>query len=371
MPCGDQCDECRAYECADDARGLSHECPAMREKVNDLDGLKEKGVVEITYHDNGAESPYELRPPFSVERPEGSGNFMRLYDDARKLVAYLGIPKAGNQRDLKTIVGTGFLLEHDNTIYLVTAGHVAQLLEDRPVGIRLNDRENQARVLTFNEIKWWFHPDPTVDVAATEFRTPEWADVSPWHTKWMVTLFKRETKNIGAGDMVHIVGAFKFLPGTKRNMPTVHTGHIALMADDEPIPVKHWKTEGYLIEAQTLDTLSGSPVLVRRSLPAKMKIPELDSNALNVWLHGSMWMLGLWHGAWYGKPKEKGRVPGKDVRIPAGMGICVPAIKIIDVLERPELKTKRTNAKAAEAARVVPELQSAELASAGGEDMLI
>jgi len=295
---------------------------------------------------------------------------MRLYDDARKLVVYLGYPKAGNNRDLRTIVGTGFLIEHDNTSYLVTAGHVAQLLEDRSVGVRLTDRRNFARVLEFSNIKWWFHQDASVDVAAMEFSTPEWADVSPWHTKWFVTAFKRGTKNIGAGDMAHIVGAFKFLPGTKRNMPTVHTGHIALMADEEPIPIKHWRTEGYLIEAQTLDTLSGSPVLVRRSLTTKMKISNLDSKPLNVWLHGSLWLLGLWHGAWYGKPKERGRIPGNDVRIPAGMGICVPAIKIIEVLERAELKTNRAKVKAAEAARNAPELQSAEPAFATGDDIL-
>src|SRR5438477_8756683 len=121
------------------------------------------------------ESPFELRQPFTVQRPEGSGTFVRLYDDVRNCVVYLGFPRAGHETALDA-EGTGFLVSYTGYgDYVVTAAHVAKALEDAPFGIRLNDRQGHARVVHVDKVKWWYHPDTTVDVAVMEYVPPEWA----------------------------------------------------------------------------------------------------------------------------------------------------------------------------------------------------
>jgi hypothetical protein len=293
---------------------------------------------------------------------------VRLNDDVANCVVYLGIPADLRGEDLD-IFGTGFLVACGGKFgnYIITAAHVAKYL-DAPFGVRLNDKNGKACLVRVQSTTWWRHPtDDKVDVAVMQFDVPEWADVSPWIPKWYVSESKRKTKNIGAGDLAHIVGLYKWLPGHARNTPIVHTGHIAMMFQ-EPIACKDWRQaqpekhpliniEGHLIEAQTLDGLSGSPVFVRRSIPAMMVIPEVQKDPLGVWLHGSLWLLGLWHGAWFGDPAEelKKKFIGP-IKVSAGMGIVVPATKILEVLNRQELLEMRNAEKAREdAEKVLPE----------------
>src|SRR5438552_2127913 len=89
------------------------------------------------------EFPFELRPPRRIERPEGSGTFVRLSEDIRRSVVYLGYRKPGTEYEI-TPVGTGFLLHMGvpDGGYLVTAGHVAKDLEDGAFDIRLNESYN-------------------------------------------------------------------------------------------------------------------------------------------------------------------------------------------------------------------------------------
>mgnify|MGYP003345749405 CR=1 FL=1 len=106
---------------------------------------------------------------------------MRLHDDLRKCVVYLGDPAPNDETGLSLVRGTGFMVFHGKFAgsYLITAGHVAKEFEDRPFGIRLNDRSSLARVDRIDEAKWWYHPDSTVDVAVMQYEPPDWADVSP------------------------------------------------------------------------------------------------------------------------------------------------------------------------------------------------
>lgn len=283
---------------------------------------------------------------------------MRLYDDVRDSVVYLGFPRAGHEGMLDA-EGTGFLVSYTgHGDYIVSAAHVAKVLEGVPFGVRLNDKQDRARVEHVDEVKWWYHPDTTVDVAVMEYMPPPWAKTSPWIARWFISDFKRETKDIGAGDLAYIVGMYHYLPGTTKNIPIVHTGHLAMMA--ERIPAKDWRAadpdkaapieiEGFLVEAQTLEGLSGSPVFVRRSIHAMVEIPDLQQTPVNVWWHGSLWCLGLWHGAWYGEPTKEKRIRRTGpVKVPAGMGVVIPAQKILDVLNRPELVAKRSAADANE-----------------------
>lgn len=279
---------------------------------------------------------------------------MRIYDDIQKTVVYLGIPIAGEPTAIEAHA-TGFVVDCDGQLYIVTAAHVAEHLGDGGFAARLNDKDCAGRVVHIDHAHWWRHPqEDNVDVAVVEFDPPEWADVSPFIPKWFLTAFKRETKDIGAGDLAHIVGLYHFVPGTKKITPIVHTGHIAMMDDDELLDARDWRSatpkrlamQGYLVEAQTLDGLSGAPVFVRRSISAKVHVPDIDPNPLGVWWTGSLWLLGLWHGAWFGEPEAgKGINRRGSVKVPVGMGVVVPAIKILEVLQHPGLVARRQQRK--------------------------
>ena len=73
---------------------------------------------------------------------------------------------------------------------------------------------------------------------------------------------------IGIGDICYAVGLFRLMAGSRRNLPVIHTGRIALIPEDERIPVQDWLNpngprkhiEGYLVKLQNLKGLSGSPV---------------------------------------------------------------------------------------------------------------
>lgn len=320
----------------------------------------------MTYRVDTLPLLFDVSPPRVVERPAGSGTYVRLSDDARACIVYLGIPGINEDQEMQP-VGTGFLISHDGVTYIVTAAHVAKELTDCAFGVRLNTKQGDGRIDRIDEGNWRNHPtDELVDVAVLPYEVPEWADAKPYK-KYFVTEFKRKTKNFGSGDLVYVVGVYKFLHGVKRNMPAVHTGYIAAMADGEEIYTGDWRAadpdkadliavSGHLIQAPTLPASSGSPVFVRRSLdhmmpdPAfvlpedakpgdKVKVPLVRAAS-----YGSVWLLGLWQGAW-GDVTRMVSLPDGTVDMGTGMGVCVPAIKILEVLDHPELVELRRKGK--------------------------
>jgi len=283
---------------------------------------------------------------------------VRLTDTYLKSVVYLENPIAGAEGEIDPL-GTGFLIRHDDIIHIVTAAHVAVELENlSPFGIRLNRKTDGLGKIDYIESgKWFHHPDATVDFAVRPYAIPGWADVSAAVTKHIITQFKRESKDVGVGDLAYIVGIFRPLHGKKRNVPVVHTGHIATMADNEKITTFDWRSrsirpplieiEGHLVEAHTFPASSGSPVFVRRSL--KHDHVAQDGSVLWAWKYGSVWLLGLWHGAWITDVSTQLGLAKNSVTLGVGMGITVPAPKIIEALDQAGLLILRKEIKEAEA----------------------
>ncbi len=268
---------------------------------------------------------------------------MRLGEDARKSVVFFGLHGQEGVR----YGGTGFLLEFEGHKYLVTARHVAEKLGNAGFVIRVNMRDGTAQELEPDWIDWAYHADPSVDIAISEWMPPQDADIRWFPGRHLATSFKRETKNIGPGSLVHIVGLFRLMAGKQRNLAVVHTGHIALNPEDERIPVKERGTntrhevEGYLVEAQTLEGLSGSPVFVRRSI---QRTDKDKGNKLNTWVYGAVFLLGVYQSAWDAEPGAilaGDRGGNEKMRVPVGMGVVVPAEKILEVLSMPKLKDRR------------------------------
>jgi hypothetical protein len=290
---------------------------------------------------------------------------VRVSDDLRKTVIFFGIADDTPGRGGINCFGTGFFVHYEDTGYLVTAKHLANELHDTPFLLRLNKRDGSSENIHSDGGTWAMHPDPTVDVAAIPFNIPASSsyDVVYLPLAQMSGEHWVRDGEIGIGDFTYTVGLFRLMSGEKRNLPVVHFGTIALVPNDERVPVRDWsnrnrviQVEGYLIETQSLQGLSGAPVFVRPTVPMSLVPPNLlldprslPGGRLPEAMHSlaprqSVVLLGLWQGSW-DAPAEAIVGAGQDVRVPVGMGVVVPAEKIVETLEIEGLKNMRKNIK--------------------------
>jgi hypothetical protein len=225
--------------------------------------------------------------------------------------------------------------------YLVTARHVAEALAG-PFVIGINDAKGKAHIVDVDQANWIYHDDPGVDVAVSSVGLPNEA--------WVVYPSDRFANEnslfslFGIEDLVYIVGLYRLFPGQSKISPIVHTGHLAMAPDDE-IPIFNRttktvsRTRGYLVEAQTLEGLSGSPVFVRYTNSTSM---VTGYGRVSAYTH-DVFLLGIWIGAWdaiAGSVLTE-QVRRSDARVPVGMGIVVPAGRIRETLNSPDLERER------------------------------
>ncbi len=202
-----------------------------------------------------------------------------------------------------------------------------------------------------DSVEWHYPADENVDVAVTPVSLGD-ADISPLWSGYFALLGNLQNPNFGTGDLVYIVGLYRLFPGRAKILPIVHIGHVAMMPDEE-IPMKNRITgkvvnvRGYLVEAQTLDGLSGSPVFVRYTNPTSLATGRGPVSGYS----GFVTLLGLWAGSWDAPGETLRAHLGKDAKVPVGMGIMMPVERISEVLDSDALRKQREQhrAKAAEA----------------------
>ncbi len=276
---------------------------------------------------------------------------MRLHEDARRIVVFLGHLTTNEHGEIKPIFqGTAFFITHENFTYLVTARHVAEVLAG-PFMIAYNDANGNIVKDDVDAAAWCYHEDESVEVAVT----PATLTNAEWRA-YPSTAFVSPRPNVpnplsGPGDLVYIVGLYRLFPGQDKILPIVHTGHIAMLPD-EPIPAwnrikkKTSMVRGYLIEAQTLEGLSGSPVFMRYTTPTEIFTAHGRVAAYT----DHVFLLGLWNGAWEGKAGQiLAEQVGGELRVPVGMGITIPSRYILEILNSPTLSEARAKAKLAAA----------------------
>jgi len=297
--------------------------------------------------------------------PGCPGFYVRVPDYVTRSVVFFGFEDTRPGKGGIDCVGTGFLVAHEDFGYLVTAAHVAKGLGENPFLVRLNKNDGTSQNLQADGVEWFAHPDPTIDVAVIPFAPLAMGDFEALHIPTKDGMFRTghfPGVRVGPGDLTYTTGLFRLMSGERRNLAVVHSGAIALMPG-EKIPVKNWKDgektifcDGYLVETHSLDGLSGSPVFVRPTMPFASTAPgmQLPSNAPREFLRkitgvGARFeplLLGLWQGSWDAPPDEIVAIQsGKGVRVSVGMGIVVPAERIIELLEQDEMKKARTEAK--------------------------
>jgi hypothetical protein len=271
---------------------------------------------------------------------------MRVPEDIRKCVVFIGNRKATRDGKLNiSFIGTAFLIlvpsskkainftsssdEATGFLYLVTAKHVAEKLSERYL-VRINSNDGTSKLIESMGIKWFNHPsDPFVDVVVTPFSlSQDGFDYKVIPTERFLTDSIIQKKQIGIGDEVVISGLFAKVTGSQRNIPIVRVGNIAMMPG-ERISTKYGKIDAYLIEARSIGGISGSPVFVRET-----KFGGFGGFYLlgSVWSHWDIPIL-----------KENEFLKYEDLVDKLNIGITpvVPAKKILEVLNHPELQEKR------------------------------
>ena len=269
---------------------------------------------------------------------------MRINSELRKSVAFVGYVR----RDLAGEDefhpgGTGFFLNYEGVTYFVTARHVAEALEP-PFALRATTDEGETVMWDTVAAGWFAHHDENVDIAIVAGVPP---GVRVLGSSLILTPEKAAEHDIGVGDEVHIIGLYRLLHGRTKNQPIVHSGHLAMLPEDERIRQRDQRTgavrdvEAYLVEAQTLEGLSGSPVFVRNTLQIPGRVNREEGRGRG-FLLGGLHLLGIWSGAWDSPPGEvlAQERPGAG-RVPVGMGLTVPSYKLLELLEMPRVVEHR------------------------------
>jgi hypothetical protein len=293
-------------------------------------------------------------------RPQGLN--LRIPDEILNGVVFVGYRTSDEAVQGIEWAGTAFAVSvptADSSLwvrYLVTVKHIADKLVNRKWCIRYNTEGGTSEIVDGSTVlKVWKHPteEASVDAAVIEWGHPERALMPYCPTTMFVTNPLIGHDGFGIGDEVFLVGLFRLHPGSAQNLPIVRTGNIVGMPS-EPIPAVRigeyfGPMEGYLIESRSLGGLSGSPVYVRESITQYETLThrttgEQRQSILQVF--GHTYLLGMAHGHWNIYPDEHNRYDfkttgPKEDSIALGISIVVPARKILEVLNHPELIQRR------------------------------
>lgn len=268
---------------------------------------------------------------------------MRIPEEVKKCVVFLGIERTKHGVTKTIYAGTGFLVSVQGKkvdikyLYLVTAKHVVEHLTGETVLIRCNKKDGGS--VTFkvtNEVlKWNTHPtDWSADVAVTLATFPdEKFDFRPLPIGMFMTDEMIYSEGIGIGDDVLITGLFSHHSGSERNLPIIRMGNVAMMAE-EKIPTKnHGTMDAYLIEAHSIGGISGSPVFVLK-----------PQHGIENYGKVNVRLFGLMHGHWEIDLKTTDSISvdtKKRGGVNLGIAIVTPAHKILETINSPELTEQR------------------------------
>jgi hypothetical protein len=249
--------------------------------------------------------------------------------------------------------GTGFLIRHDTAGFVATARHVAEKLGSDPFVIRAN-RRGKAELIEKDGVEWFTPEDKTVDMAIAQVDLLPADGFDGAHITKDACLTPADMRGVELGDECYTVGLFRFIYGDHENLPLVHTGNIALLPPaGEKIPVGTESgeveyVEAHLIESRAIDGASGSPVFVRASqlitgdyVRTDVSPHEIKRDVATLVSQNRVHLLGLFQAAWFLPPDAvlaKGVKARKSDKVPVGFGVVVPAYKLIELLERDDVR---------------------------------
>ena len=301
---------------------------------------------------------------FYVER--GSNPFVRVSSELFKNIAYIGAVAAkdesGNVHG--DIFGTGFFvkkaLPHQKPLsytYLVTAKHVVSEIGESEPYIVANGRDGTIKQLLHMGPKWWYHPsDESADVAVRQVGLQR--DLIHFAADLKDFILPSDIKDgvVALGDETFTAGYFSPI-ASDHMIPIVRHGNIAMLSDEQ-IQTEYGYADVYLVEARSIGGISGSPVFVRPPLRYGIEMPKGTTALFDA--IGDYKLLGVMHGHWDIDESKinHANVEPKKHGVNMGIGIVVPAIKIIETIMQPGLEDLRRRADEESARRYAPTMDS-------------
>ena len=239
----------------------------------------------------------------------------------------------GFKKETPQYAGSGFLVampgaQGNSHLYVVTAKHLAERMECCPIIMGFSHKDGSKALVEADDVRWYAHPTEAgaVDVAVTPFAPAQrdLLDLEPIPEHLFSSDESMRQASPGVGDEITAIGMFTRFSYEDRHMPIVRTGHLAMLPTLR-IPVKNFEPmEAYVAE---IEGLSGSPLWVR---------PTASFNDTDIIF------LGLLHGRWeIGERAMQGLSAQYTKNMTSGMSIIVPAHKILEVINQPELAAMR------------------------------
>lgn len=241
-------------------------------------------------------------------------------------------------------------------IYVVTNKHVA--LGGFPV-VRLNTLDGKTDVLELDGHDWIPHPDGDDLVVAPLDLPRQKYNYFPISSDLFVDQRHVTSQEIGAGDDTFMVGRFVNHAGQQRNTPSIRFGSIAMLPFEKVKlgqEANNHMQEAFLVETRSISGFSGSPVFVYRPSETEIRMPPnegLDPDDQRVTyttsiddLMGHVSFLGIdcGHVQKYERVVNGALTPhpqGWKVAGNTGMAIVIPAWRLLQLLNTPELAMQR------------------------------
>jgi hypothetical protein len=283
---------------------------------------------------------------FSGESNERSRSEMRVPDNLKKCVAFLGCAKADGT---PVFVGSALFLGDDTDepplTYLITARHVIDRIKNLGVAevlVRINTKSGTAGWTSVG-FDHWLLPDPgsSLDVALARVGIPDGADHLLFPRSRILTASLVNELDIGVGEEVFITGLFAHHTGDLKNVPIVRVGNLASYPSEQIQAKGFGRMEAYLMEARSIGGLSGSPVFVHtgtmRIIGGQLKIAQ----------EPMFYLAGLVHGHYdegCATEKNPSAIGGRKEAVNTGIAIVVPIEKILKFLDAKKLSTQRAPA---------------------------
>jgi hypothetical protein len=278
----------------------------------------------------------------------------RIPDKFLNCSVYL-YPSEAAAEDGERIGGSGFVLGipvnngAQQILTVVTNKHV---IEGGSMVARLNTKEGKKEIIALDQARWFNHPKGDDLTLCPVGLDPERLNITTIVPLNFLSVEMIAALDISPGDEVFVVGRFISREGRQRNMPSLRFGNIAQMPGDPIIdPKTGFEQQAFLVEAKSIAGYSGSPVFVQIPPPALTgirpdmidKMPGYHPIRSKIPVQLGPWLLGVDFCNIYSKDKvyssDTGRPISDDwfVRANTGMMGVIPAWKILDILEGPEM----------------------------------
>jgi hypothetical protein len=309
-----------------------------------------------------------------IGRPEDAD--MNLPGNIQNCVCFL----CGKNRDGSyKYGGTGFFVAVPSErspdrayAYLITAKHNLENAKAEGyynIYLRINTTDGNADFISVAETEWVYHEDEAIDVAVLPLRfdVPEHWEFTFLPVAMAADEGVIQSKGIGLGDELAVIGLFTSRRGDKKNIPIARTGIISAMPEEPLTDTRSGLPyDAYLAEIRSIGGLSGSPVFVFKY--------SVDGYTQNMGLAlgtTKTYLLGLIRGHWdLGQYTSSTDFASKFVEeFNAGIAIVTPVKGMLDILYGGEQMKDRKNRDKLFIDEDAPKLDSGFSESSGADNL--